>query len=43
MTFRESWPALQQRRALIEPSHPQLSIARQCALAGVERMTAWLS
>ena len=27
------------KRALIEPAHPQMSIARQCALVGLPRST----
>jgi putative transposase len=31
--------AVEQKRALIEPTHPQLSIRRQCALLGLARST----
>ena len=34
------WPA-EQKRAWIEPDHPQLSLRRQCALLGLERSSLY--
>lgn len=31
--------SVEQKRALVEPAHPQLSIRRQCALLGLARST----
>jgi putative transposase len=33
--------SVEQKRALIEPAHPQLSIRRQCALVGLARSTLY--
>jgi putative transposase len=33
--------SIEQKRALIEPAHPQLSIRRQCALLGLARSTLY--
>jgi putative transposase len=33
--------SVEQKRALIEPAHPQLSIRRQCALLGLARSTLY--
>jgi putative transposase len=38
--LKKKWAmAVEQKRALVEPAHPQLSIRRQCAWLGLARST----
>ena len=38
---KKSALSVEQKRALIEPAHPRLSIRRQCALLGLARSTLY--